>query len=124
MCRGGGLNISEFSSLLPAHLLHAMLDSHSFQQEKTSPIKSGGATSTPFRLSLYKFPCSSRSWIPSIAHYPPHDWIDSLQVTAKAAKWDDAATAIKLWDKQLLLLYPICTLGVLEILRVWLLCIA
>jgi hypothetical protein len=50
-----------------------------------------------------------------------HDWIDTNQVTTKAAKRDDATTAIDMWNKRLSLLYTGCSPSVQDILRKWLL---
>jgi hypothetical protein len=43
-------------------------------------------------------PESNRTWLPTLQQFPPHSWIDSLVVTAKAIKQDDAAALTQLWD--------------------------
>jgi hypothetical protein len=75
------------------------------------------------QLPLYKFPCSTRSLISGVCRYLSHDWIDVSQVTSKAAKFDYAATAIEMWNKRLILLFPGCTAKSLVVLRTWLLCL-
>jgi hypothetical protein len=74
------------------------------------------------RLTLYKFPPELRSWLPTIARWLPHSWIDNTQITAAAVKRDDAHTAVTLWNQRLLLLYPRCSERLLDFLRTRLLC--
>jgi hypothetical protein len=48
----------------------------------------------------------TRSWLPSLAIYLSHDWIDSSTVTNKALKRDDAAAPSQLWDVRIEQVYP------------------
>jgi hypothetical protein len=51
-------------------------------------------------------PDSTRIWLPNLQQFLPHSWIDSLVVTAKAVKHDDAAAPTQLWDTRCTLAMP------------------
>jgi hypothetical protein len=74
----------------------------------------------PNHLPLYRFPCSTHSWIAPVGHFLSQNWIDMTQITTKAAKRDDDQPATAMRDKRLLLLYP-CYAAALHVLREWLL---
>jgi hypothetical protein len=115
----GGLCIAVFMQLLPVQLLHSVLDSGSFGSTRITPTLPVATMQN--RLPMYRFPCSSRSWIGAVGRWLSHAWIDTTQVTTKAAKRDDASIAIDMCDQRLLLLYPRCTPRMLANLRNWLL---
>jgi hypothetical protein len=117
--RVGGLQLDDFESFLPSQLLHAILDSPGIKP-RSLPVQTPSIQVKP-RLPLYAFPCETRSWIPSVQHWLPHVWIDTTLVTSKAAKRDDARIATAMWDQRLLLLYPMCSVSSLTVLRSWLL---
>jgi hypothetical protein len=49
---------------------------------------------------------SHQTWLPLLQKFLPHSWIDSSVVTSKAAKRDDAAAPVHLWDARSLLVLP------------------
>jgi hypothetical protein len=119
LCRYEGLCKQDFEPLIPAHIFQGLHD----QLWIATDVANSRGVSQPrnHRLPLFKFPCSTRSWISSIGRWLTHEWIDCTQVTSKASKRDDAVIAIDMWDKLLLLLYPKCSSHHLNTLRTWLL---
>jgi hypothetical protein len=111
------LGVEDFDQLIPGHLFHAVFEDL-YEVESSTWLLSQTITS---RLPLYKFPCSTRSWIPAAGGWLSHKWIDTTRVTDKAAKRDDAPIAIDMWNSRLLWLYPQCRSHHLDVLRTWLL---
>ena len=58
----------------------------------------------------------TRTWLPSLGKWLPHEWVNLSLVTAKAAKRDDAAPPTDLWDNRINLVLPWAT-SVLSWLR-------
>eukprot|EP00980_Cylindrotheca_fusiformis_P018324 scaffold5977_cov98-Cylindrotheca_fusiformis.AAC.1 len=59
---------------------------------------------------------SSKSWLPRLSRWLPHDWIDASLLTPKAAKADGAVVPVHLWDRRISLLFP-CSSSTLDCLR-------
>jgi hypothetical protein len=121
LCRTGVLSVEDFEPLLPAQIFYSLQDELSASAGGGTQMK---AVTHPkhTKLPLFSFPCSTRSWIVAVGKWLSHDWIDTTQVTLKAAKRDDALVATDMWNKRLMLLYPTCTVLHLSTLRNWLLC--
>jgi hypothetical protein len=112
--------VADFVPLLPAQLSHAVRE-HICVDVGEAMIKSA-LYPVRWRLPLFKFPCSSCSWIRPVGRWLSHEWIDATRVTTKAAKRDDATIATDMWNKRLLFLYPKCCPNHLASLQTWMLC--
>ena len=62
--------------------------------------------SLPVIPPVVLIPPSTRTWLPALQTYLPHQWIDTSVVTAKAAKHDDADAPTHLWDSRCTLVLP------------------
>jgi hypothetical protein len=52
-------------------------------------------------------PCT-KTWLPTLQKFLSHEWIDLEKVTDDAAKRDDAAAPVSLWNRRISLVLP-CT---------------
>ena len=103
-------------NLLPSQLLESILQPtlSVLYTSVPSHIQSLTPTLFPKRSSTHQ------TWLPSLACFLPHSWVDLEFVTDKAVKRDDAEVPTSLWDTRITLLFPGSSRA-LGFMRQWLL---